>query len=122
VDEQQRWLHEAWTTCSRLASAGIDVRAITAWALLGSYDWDSLMTRDSGHYEPGAFDLRGPAPRRTALAEHITALATGCPLAAARLRPAGAGWWRREERLLFGVARAADDAAGFVRPALAPFS
>jgi dTDP-4-dehydrorhamnose reductase len=115
VDEQQRWLHEAWTTCSRLASTGIDVRAITAWALLGSFDWDSLMTRDRGHYEPGAFDLRGGAPRRTPLAEHITALATGCPLAAARLRPAGEGWWRRDERLLFGVGRAAEGAAEFVR-------
>jgi hypothetical protein len=34
------------------------VRAVTAWALLGSYDWDSLLTRRRGNYEPGAFDVR----------------------------------------------------------------
>ena len=37
-------------------------RAVTVWALLGSFDWDSLVT-SRGHYEPGAFDVRGPARR-----------------------------------------------------------
>ena len=50
------------------AARGVDVRAVTAWALLGSFDWDSLVTRDAGHYEPGAFDVRAAQPRPTALA------------------------------------------------------
>jgi dTDP-4-dehydrorhamnose reductase len=114
VDEQQRWLDEAWTTCAQLAAAGIDVRAVTPWALLGSYDWDSLMTCERGHYEPGAFDVSDGTVRRTALAEHIAALATGCPLAVASVRPAGEGWWRRDERLAYR--RAAE------RPSAAPFA
>ena len=56
---------------------GADVRAVTAWALLGSYNWHSLVTRDDGHYEPGAFDVRAPAPRRTALGAVIHTLAHG---------------------------------------------
>jgi dTDP-4-dehydrorhamnose reductase len=102
VDEQQRWLDEAWITCTRLAGAGVDVRAVTAWALLGSFDWDSLLTCDRGNYEPGAFDVSSGELRRTALGEHIAALATGCPLAAARVRRPGQGWWRRDERLIHG--------------------
>jgi dTDP-4-dehydrorhamnose reductase len=106
VDEQQRWLDEAWTACAELAATGVPVRAVTPWALLGSFDWDTLLTCDRGHYEPGAFDVSDGALRRTPLAEHIAALATGCPLAVARVRPAGEGWWRRPDRWLFGHARA----------------
>jgi dTDP-4-dehydrorhamnose reductase len=116
VDEQQRWFAEAWTTCQRLSQSGIDVRAATAWALLGSYDWDSLLTCDRGHYEPGAFDVSDGTARRTALGELIAALATGCPLAAARVRPAGEGWWRRDRRLLFGPPRETIEEAMFVPP------
>jgi dTDP-4-dehydrorhamnose reductase len=100
VDEQQRWLDDAWATCARLARSGIDVRAVTAWALLGSFDWDSLMTCERGHYEAGAFDVSDGSPRRTVLAEHLAALATGCTLAALRVRPDGEGWWRRDERII----------------------
>jgi len=116
VDEQQRWLADAWTTCLQLEQSGIDVRAATAWALLGSYDWDSLLTCDRGHYEPGAFDVSRGSARRTPLGETVAALATGCPLAAARARPRGDGWWRSDRRWLFGAPREVDDEALFVRP------
>ena len=76
-----------------------DVRAVTAWALLGSYDWDSLVTQMRGHYEPGLFDLRAPAPRATALAGVARQLAAGEPPAHPVLRVPG--WWRRAERLSF---------------------
>ena len=49
---------------------------MTIWALLGAFDWNSLVTRDEGHYEPGAFDLRSSEPRPTALATLIRELAT----------------------------------------------
>ena len=43
----------------RLATLDVDdVRALTAWALLGNYDWCSLLTVEANHYEGGAFDLR----------------------------------------------------------------
>ena len=59
------------------AAQGVDVRAVTAWALLGSWDWDSLLTRaNTGHYEAGAFDVRTDTRRPTALAT-VVELAAG---------------------------------------------
>jgi dTDP-4-dehydrorhamnose reductase len=110
-EEQLRWLAGAWQTASELRAGGVDLRAITAWTLLGCYDWNSLVTRDENHYEPGAFDLRGPQPRPTALAHAIRALAGGQPLN----QPWAAlpGWWQRPARLIYGWAI---DAAGERRP------
>src|SRR5690606_34200426 len=67
VDEQIRWRGEAWDGARRARRSGADVRAITVWALRGSFDWPSLLTREEGLYEPGCFDLRGGAPRPTPL-------------------------------------------------------
>jgi dTDP-4-dehydrorhamnose reductase len=98
-EEQLRWLNEVWGAAHRLRDEGVEVRAVTAWALLGSFDWNSLLTRNSDHYEPGAFDLRAPRPRPTALANMIGDLAAG----RVHDHPAldSAGWWRRAERLLY---------------------
>jgi dTDP-4-dehydrorhamnose reductase len=100
-DEQVRWLHEAWTTCERLAADGVPVRAVTSWALLGCYDWDTLLTRGGNTYESGAFCLRSGTPRPTAVAEYIRAVTRrrgAVELAA--LAGHVHGWWRRPERLL----------------------
>lgn len=72
-EEQMRWFWDVWQAACQQRQRGADVRAVTAWALLGSYDWDSLLTQSRGHYEPGAFDLRTPhgQPRPTALARLI---------------------------------------------------
>lgn len=96
-EEQMRWLREAWETAQAFQAGGGRIEAVTVWSLLGSYDWNSLLTRSAGHYELGVFDVRGSAPRPTALARLIKALATGTePPPAAE----GAGWWRRDVRLL----------------------
>src|SRR5438067_1208192 len=76
-EEQLRWFMEAWNAARTLLAQGADIRAVTAWSLLGAYDWDSLLTLDRGHYEPGAFDVRGGVPRPTALARLLTDLAAG---------------------------------------------
>ncbi len=98
-DDQLRWLLEAFQAAEAARVEGADVRAVTAWALLGSFDWDSLVVHERGRYEPGVFDVRGPKPHPTALAGLISALARGvrfdCP---ALSLP---GWWRRDERLLY---------------------
>lgn len=111
-EEQIRWLVEAWEGAHAARAEGADVRAVTLWSAFGAYDWDSLVTQARGHYEPGAFDVRGPAPRPTALAVVAKELAsTGRsehPLAGAP------GWWGRDERLLYGVPRSA--ARGICRP------
>lgn len=96
-EEQLRWLDETWTAAQNLCTEGVDIRAVTTWALLGLHDWDSLMARDDGHYEPGAFDIRAPQPRPTALAGMVKALATRGTYSHAVLRTPG--WWRRKGRL-----------------------
>jgi dTDP-4-dehydrorhamnose reductase len=101
-EEQMRWLFEAWTAAGTARALGADVRAVTAWALFGGFDWPSLLTSFRGQYEPGAFDVRGGRPRPTALAHLIGTLARGgTPPADAVCRQPG--WWRRPVRLLPGV-------------------
>ena len=96
-DEQMRWLMEVWDGALAARRRGIDVRAVTCWSLFGAYDWDSLVTRDAGHYEPGAFDVRHVGPRPTALAHLARVLASG-----ERPDPPvldSPGWWRRPCRV-----------------------
>jgi dTDP-4-dehydrorhamnose reductase len=100
-DEQVRWLHDAWTICAQLEASGVPVRAVTSWAMLGSYDWDTLLTRGGNHYESGAFCVRSGTLRPTAVAEYIRALTQQCGVAEiAALTGGEQGWWRRPDRLL----------------------
>jgi dTDP-4-dehydrorhamnose reductase len=98
-EEQLRWLKEVWDGAVGLRHEGVDVRAVTAWSLLGAYDWNSLVTRAEGHYEPGVFDLRGSQPRPTAIARMIRDLATGREPEHPLLDTPG--WWHRPERLFY---------------------
>jgi dTDP-4-dehydrorhamnose reductase len=102
-EQQIRWLRTVWEAAVSARAHGVDVRAVTAWAALGSFDWNSLLTRDTGHYEPGLFDVRGPEPRATALATVVRDLATHGESDHPAL--AGAGWWETPERLLYPAAR-----------------
>lgn len=92
-EEQMRWLYQAWQTGKNLIARGVDFRAITAWAALGSFDWNTLLTREVGYYEPGLFDVRSVQPRPTALSHLVQQLLTNetavHPLAG---EP---GWWQR---------------------------
>ncbi|WP_426749710.1 family 1 glycosylhydrolase [Myxococcus sp. Y35] len=97
-EDQLRWLEEAWEACCTLRTEGADVRALTVWSLLGAYDWNTLVTAERGFYEPGAFDMRAPRPRPTALAAMTRALATRGTFEHPVL--ASPGWWRRQERPL----------------------
>ena len=92
-----RWLADAWDTSERLGDDGIDIRAVTVWSLLGSANWNTLLTAP-GVYEPGVFDVSSGAPRATALAR----LMRGLPKGDSR-HPVSrdAGWWRRPGRLLY---------------------
>ncbi|HEY0369701.1 MAG TPA: hypothetical protein VGC85_08905, partial [Chthoniobacterales bacterium] len=97
-EEQLRWLHEIWHAAHKLRSEGQKVCAVTAWSLLGAFDWNSLLTRDDGHYETGAFDLRGGTPRPTAVAKMIQSLAHAGTFEHPVLQTRG--WWRRSVRLV----------------------
>lgn len=95
-EDQMRWLMEIWRAAEQTKCEGVDIRAVTAWALLGSYDWDCLVTACRDYYEPGAFDLRRTQPRPTALAGLMRDLAAGMtPHHPVLSQP---GWWRRDVR------------------------
>lgn len=106
-EEQLRWVKEVWDAAIHLRSQGVDIRAITAWALLGSYDWNSLVTRADGHYESGVYDLRSHSlspgessqPRPTAIARMLSELARVGVYDHPVLDVPG--WWHRPQRLLY---------------------
>ena len=101
-EEQLRWFKEIWDAGTKLRTEGRDIRAITAWALLGAFDWNSLLTRQDNYYESGAFDLRGGVPRPTAVATMIGQLAERGVFEHPVLETPG--WWHRPLRLLANAA------------------
>lgn len=96
-EQQMCWLADMWSAAMEARAAGADVRAVTAWALFGSFDWSSLLTRDEQRYESGAWDIRAPLPHPTALVPMIRALATSGTYDHPGL--AAQGWWTRPDRL-----------------------
>jgi dTDP-4-dehydrorhamnose reductase len=98
-EEQMRWFKDIWDAARQLNAEGVDLQAVTAWALLGSYDWNSLLTQDRNYYEIGVFDLRGGKPRPTAMYDMLKSLAqTGNYQHPVLLTK---GWWDREERFVY---------------------
>jgi len=121
-EEQLRWFLEAWQAAATARARGADVRAVTAWSLLGAHDWDSLAVLDRWHYEPGAFDLRGGSLRPTALCAMLRALAGGETFHHPVL--SSPGWWRRPARFLYSpvsvLAAALRPAGPRIEPVAAP--
>jgi dTDP-4-dehydrorhamnose reductase len=97
-EEQLRWLHQVWQAACKLHGEGVNILAVTAWSMLGSYDWDSLLTNIRGHYEAGLFDVRSPQPRPTVLAKYIQNL-TGKQNKEYPVLDSP-GWWQRNDRWL----------------------
>ena len=95
--EQVRWLAEVWGDTCQARAEGVDVRAVTLWALLGSFNWSNLCTRPDGLYEPGIFELTDGVPRPTPLGMAAERLARNLPLEPLATEP---GWWRRADRLI----------------------
>ena len=95
-EEQMRWLAQVWQAAQAVRDDGADLRAVTVWSLLGAFDWNSMCTRCDGFYEPGVFDVRGPRPRRTALARMVEDLAAGRQPSHPVLDLPG--WWQRPMR------------------------
>jgi dTDP-4-dehydrorhamnose reductase len=95
-EEQMRWLNDIWGIACSLIQDGVDLRAFTPWSLLGSYDWNSLLTREQLHYEPGVFDISNGALRETALGGVIRGFSSGETVHPLLHLP---GWWKRDIRL-----------------------
>jgi dTDP-4-dehydrorhamnose reductase len=98
-DEQMRWFAEVWTTALRLKAEGVDIRAVTAWSLLGATDWNSVLTRPAGNYEAGVFDIRASRPRPTAMVGLLRDLGTRGHCDHPVLD--SPGWWHRPDRLRY---------------------
>ncbi len=101
AEEQIRWAAEAWNGAVRIRDAGVPCRAVTFWALLGSYFWNTLVTTDNGHYEPGVFEMLRGEPQPTGLAELVRQCARGetpCHPALTEL-----GWWHQPGRIQYDI-------------------
>lgn len=95
-EEQVRWLLQVWRAAKQLRGKGVDLRAVTVWALLGAMDWNSLLLQRHGAYEAGAFDVRDGKPRLTALGSATRSLLVSGDYAHPALQREG--WWRRDCR------------------------
>jgi dTDP-4-dehydrorhamnose reductase len=98
-EQQLRWFEQAWRGAEQSRERGVDVRAVSLWSVFGSIDWSSLVTRELGHYEVGAYDVRGPKPRKTALADLARELGLG--RVARHPVLTGKGWWQEPGRVLY---------------------
>ena len=98
-EEQMRWFAEVWDGAVQLEREGVDIRAVTAWSLAGATDWDSLLTRAGGHYEPGVFDARAERPRPTGMTGLLHVLARSGHSDHPVLDTPG--WWHRNDRLSY---------------------
>ncbi|MEO6247478.1 MAG: NAD(P)-dependent oxidoreductase [Sphingomicrobium sp.] len=101
-EEQARWFADVWRQAEHVREAGVDVRAVTLWALFGAVDWRSLLTRRDGHYEAGAFDIRSGTPQRTLVGELAAQLTSRGKLDHPVLDQPG--WWQRPGRFYGAVA------------------
>ncbi len=102
-EAQMRWLDEVWKTCQSLRSESITIEAVTAWSLLGTYDWHNLCTNCELFYESGVFDLRnaGRIPQETGASKMVRALATTGEFQAPILGSPGV--WKTGRRIVFNA-------------------
>ncbi len=102
--EQVRWLVRAWEAAGKLRAEGADVRAVTAWALFGLVDWNTMLRERRGHYEPGVFDARVDPPRPMLVAKVVRDLAREGRHSHPAVREPG--WWERDDRIHAELRRA----------------
>lgn len=98
-ENQIRWFGQIRKACIDLLKHGVDIRAITSWAMLGAFGWDKLLTFEGGSYESGAFDISSGSLLRTPIGDYIKQLS----LDPSFHHPAldHPGWWQEENRFLF---------------------
>lgn len=96
-EEQMRWFKEIWNEANQLSQQGINLKAVTAWSLLGAYDWNSLLTESNFHYETGVFDIRSKKLRPTAAVKLIKSLSGNLDYQHPLLDQKG--WWHNSEQI-----------------------
>lgn len=98
-EEQMRWFNRVLEDARRLHKEHADIRAVTAWALLGSFGWNCLLRQACGDYEAGVFDVSSGSPRPTALSSLIRQASMGIKLKHPLLKQKG--WWERNSRIIY---------------------
>ncbi|MGZ3768763.1 MAG: SDR family oxidoreductase [Bdellovibrio sp.] len=96
-EDQIRWFWEIWNAAKQIQAEEIPIEAVTAWSLLGTFNWNSLCTTDENFYEPGVFDLRtsNGEPRVTGLYHVIKRISQGeKPKEPVLAVP---GWWKNPQ-------------------------
>ena len=98
ADERGRvnWFINYWNAALEAQQKGIDIRAVTAWALFGLYGWDTLCTGNSKTYEPGVFNVVKGKPKETLLCDVLRRVSKGESLV-----EGPEGWWKESIRLKF---------------------
>ena len=96
-EEQLRWFDHVYKSATELRTQGVEIEAITAWALLGSYGWDKLLTQEQGQYESGVFDVRSGIPRPTILTELIKSYTNSHSFTHPVMNIDG--WWKTDVRI-----------------------
>jgi len=99
-EDQIRWFHSMWETVNAVKKEGVDIRAITAWAIFGLTGWNKLCTQPGGVYEPGVFNVSSGCPRPTALARYLQELTAHQVYYHPIIE--NEGWWQRDTRLQYG--------------------
>src|SRR5690606_26971611 len=97
---QMKWFLEIYDSATDLKSEGIDIPAVTAWSILGSYGWNALLTSDHMEYERGIFDVSSGKRRSTAMAGVLKQLVLAGTYSNHVLH--AEGWWKSESRF-FGL-------------------
>lgn len=100
-EEQLRWFNDAWKAVNNLVAEGYNVKAITAWSLLGSFDWNTLLQVKGAYYESGVFDIRSGKPRPTALAHLIKSFTLKQQASETSHLLEIPGWWKRDVRIKY---------------------
>jgi dTDP-4-dehydrorhamnose reductase len=116
-DNQVRWFAETRNVCIELLKEGVDIRAVTTWAMLGSFGWNRLLTKPGGDYESGAFDVSSGTPVPTAVAEYVKKLSLDPNFVHSSTEQKG--WWHDDDRFLFEQHTLADLTARY-QPVLKP--
>lgn len=93
---QMKWFLEIYESACELAETGIDLLAVTAWSILGSYGWNKLLTSDEMEYERGTFDVSSGKRRQTAMFNVLKSLVNNGSYSNPVLQ--SEGWWKSESR------------------------
>jgi dTDP-4-dehydrorhamnose reductase len=97
--EQISWFNYIREKCLQLIRTGVDIQAITAWAMFGAFGWSKLLTENPGEYERGVFEINNGNLVSTPYTEYLKALIkspeTTC-------HSDCDGWWTSPSRYIKG--------------------